>query len=339
MPIVFEGGIDIGPGINVSNAGPTPSGTWAQISTLPTVVGTDWSLSYNDLNLYAIVNSAGYNGTATVYRSTGASLGYAGITWTTGASVTGSSSPYAATILALSATTLIVQQRAGFFRSTDGGASFTNILNATGSGQNNYFIPSSDGTYGICAGYSYNVITTNNWVTATKVSQFGTGTALATSALTNNGSNRFISAALGSSAPLNTYGWIVDTSGTVYKTQTVNGDQNFTCSDPATGRNAIVSAPESGPSFGVYHATYPGTTYTSSNVTGMGNVRTGQPCISPEGRVVVPMNNGVWKVYMDNSTAPELITSTNNIASVVSDGSMFCYALGSDGKVYRFTTG
>lgn len=279
--------------------------------------------------LYAMLQTAEPNGTGTVYRSTNG-----GVTWTQGASVTGAGSSYGFSILALSSTTVIVQHRGYFYRSTDSGASFSTILTTSG-GQNNFYNISSDGTYGVCAGYDQIVTTSNNWVSASTASK-PYGYSMATAALTNNGSNRFTHAGLGSSGSPATAYVATNAGSTVAGPISLTGNQNNCASNPATGLNAIIGGPEGSATFGIIYATYPSTTYSSANVTGMGTVWAGNGAISPQGKIVVPMNTGIWNVNTAG-TAPTLISSFADFQSAVSDGTTYCYAIRQNGDVYRFT--
>lgn len=293
------------------------------------VSGGYWWLSHSGGTLYAMLQSSEPNGTGTIYRSTNG-----GTSWTQGASVTGAGSSYGFSILALTSTTVIVQHRGYFYRSTNSGDSFTTILTTSG-GQNNFYNISSDGTYGICAGYSRNVTTSNNWVSATAGGQ-PYGISMATAPLTNNGSNRFTHAGLGSSGSPATAYVATNAGSTVAGPIALTGNQNNCASNPATGLNAVIGGPEGSSSFGIIYATYPSTSYTSANVTGMGTVWAGNGAISPQGKIVVPMNTGIWSVNTAG-TAPTLISSFSDFQSSVSDGSTYCYAIRQNGDVYRFT--
>ena len=102
--------------------------------------GPYWSLSYSQGTLVAFRQTSEPNGTGYIYTSTNQ-----GANWTSGATLQGAGSGYAHAVLALSSTVIIAQHRGYFYRSTDTGSSFTNILQTSG-GQNNFFNISSDGT-------------------------------------------------------------------------------------------------------------------------------------------------------------------------------------------------
>lgn len=308
-------------------AGGGGAGGFTQVGAIG--VSGYWTLSYSGGTLYAMRQSAEPNGTGTIYRSTNG-----GVSWTQGASMTGTGSSYGFGMLALSSSIVIVQHRGSFYRSTNSGDSFSNILN-TGGGQNNFFNISWDGTYGVCAGYDQNVYSNDSWVSATTMSK-PFGYVMATSPLTNNSSNRFVHAGLGSSGSPASI-WIASNTGaSATGPISVTGNQNYTASNPATGFNAIVSAPEGDATFGVWYATYPSTSYTTANVTGMGTTRSGLPCIAPNGNIIVPMTNGVWRVNASN--APISITNITDIGATTSDYTNgYVYLIKNSGEVYRWS--
>jgi hypothetical protein len=311
-----------------------PSGEFTQVGALP-VTGGELQLSYSftGSTLYAIRNS-GVNGSAVVYYSFASGFGNQGASWVTGATLQGAGSAYSAGILGISDSIVIAQQRAYFYRSTNSGASFTNIL-TTSSGQNNFYIPVFDGTYGYCGGYDQNVYSNDGWVTAATVSKGTPGFALASAPLSKNGANRFLVAGLGSSGSAASW-WHITNTTAVQSSGSVNGNQNFVSSDPTSGLNAISSQAEGGGTNNIYYATYPSTTYSTANSTGLSTSRTGRICVSPQGKIVVPVNNGLWKLSTDGS-APVLISAITDIVDVVSDGTYFCYAIrSSTGAIYRF---
>ncbi len=292
------------------------------------VSGGYWWLSFAGGTLYAMLQTSEPNGTGTVYRSTNG-----GASWTQGASVTGGGSSYGFSILALTSTTVIVQHRGYFYRSTNSGDSFSTILTTSG-GQNNFYNISSDGTYGVCAGYDQNVVTSDNWVSATATTR-PFGFVMATAALTDNGGNRFTHAGQGSSSSPASAWVATNTGGSATGPIALTGNQNNCASNRSTGVNAIIGGPEGSGTFGIIYATYPSTSYTSANVTGMGTVWVGNGAISPQGKIVVPMNTGLWNVNR-SGTAPSLISAFSDIYSTVSDGSTYCYAIRQNGAVYRF---
>ena len=321
-------------GATIKGATIRPAGNAPPISgfTQQGVVGSAayWRLSFAGSTLYAMGQSTEPDGTGTIYRSTNG-----GTTWTQGASVTGSASSYGFALLALSDTTVIAQQRASIFRSTDAGTGFTNILNATYPGQNNFGDIGSDGVYGLCSGYNQNIISNDNWVTATtSASQLGFSLQ-ASCALTNNGSNRFLFAGLGSSAsPAQAY-VATNSGGSAVGPIALLGNQNLVASNPTTGFNAITSRPEGPNDFAVYYATYPGTSYSTPNISGLGLSRSGRHCISPSGTIIVPMASGVWSVT--TSGAPTQISALADVVDTVSDYSGgYVYLIRSNGTVYRW---
>jgi hypothetical protein len=326
MPIIRGATIE---GATVRSAGnPPPISGFTQQG----VIGPaqDWRLSFAGSTLYAMSQSIFLDGTGTIFHSTNG-----GVTWTQGASVTGSASSYGFDLLALSDTTVIAQQRASIFRSTNSGTSFTNILNATFPGQNNFFNIGSDGVYGLCSGYNQNIISNDNWVTATtSASQLGFS-LMASCALTNNGSNRFLFAGFGSSgSPAQAY-VATNSGGSAVGPIAVLGNQSFVASNPTTGFNAIVSAPEGGGALAVYYATYPGTSYSTANISGLNLTRSGQPCISPSGTIIVPMTNGVWSVT--TSGAPTQISALTDVVATTSDyAGGYVYLIRGNGTVYRW---
>lgn len=229
-----------------------------------------------------VVYAIGYTngGSCTVYKSSNG-----GATWSTGATVTGAGSFYAGAVLAISDTTVIVQHRGDFFRSTNSGASFTTILQTTG-GQNNFFNLSWDGTYGMCGGYSQHVYTNDSWTTAT-ASANTLGISMATAPLTNNG-NVFLKAGLGSSgSPLAAY-HTNNTMSSYSQVLTTLGNQHYAASDVGTGVNIVMGAGYST----LYYATYPGTSYSSTTASGNGN---GFPCVTKNGVIIYPSSAGLYK--------------------------------------------
>lgn len=318
---------------NAANLSSTPPGIFMQVGTLPAATGGEIQLSYSfsGSTLYAIRHT-GIDGHANVFSSFGISLGLQGVTWTAGATnIQGAGSRYAAGILGISDTVVIVQQRGYFYRSTNTGASFTQMLTTSG-GQNNFYIPVFDGTYGYCGGYGLNtparyVYSNDGWATCTAVDAGPID--LASAALTRNGGNRFLIAGLGSSQSPATW-QIVTNQQTSFATGSVDSNQNYVDADPTSGLNAIFGGGN------LYYATYPSTTYTTANVTGLGSTRTGRICVSPQGKIVVPMNTGLWSVSSTGG-APSLISAITDIVDVVSDRVTYCYALrGSDNAIYRF---
>lgn len=308
------------------------SGAFTQVGTLPGS-GGDLQLSYSfsGSTLYAIRNT-GTNGSATVYYSYASGLGNQGASWTTGATgIQGAGSSYAAGICGISDTVAIVQQRGYFYRSTNSGVSFTLMLTTSG-GQNNFYVPVFDGTYGYCGGYGQNtparyVYSNDGWATCTAVDAGPID--LAAAALTKTGGNRFLIAGLGSSQSPATW-QIVSNQQVQYATGSVDSNQNYVSADPTSGLNAIFGGGN------LYYATYPSTTYTTANVTGLGSTRTGRICVSPQGKIVVPMNTGLWKVFT-TGTAPVQISAFTDIVDVISDGTTFCYAIrSSNNGIYRF---
>jgi hypothetical protein len=272
--------------------------------------------------------SAGFGGTSTLYRSTNG-----GATWTTGASITGSGSQYGQGILALSNTVVIVQNRGYFYRSTDAGDTFTLILATTG-GQNNFFTICSDGTYGVCAGYNQNVVTSTNWTSASAVGR-PYGIVMATAALTNNGSDRFLHAPLGSSgSPYAAYVGS-STGSTTVASFGVGGNQSIAASNPTNGFNAFMNIPEGGSSGNVYYATYPSTSYSTADLTGISWGWTGYHAVTPDNKVLCPFSNGLWLVRP--GTTPTLVSSFTNFSGVCLDvtGSRN-YIIRASGEVYRY---
>jgi hypothetical protein len=288
-----------------------------------------WQLDItSDGAMFAMAQSAEPGGTGTIYYS--ADLG---ANWTQRGSMVGTGSAYGFGLLAISSSIVIAQHRGSMFRSTNGGVTFSSILNTSG-GQNNFFRPTTDGTYGVCGGYDQNMVTSNNWVSASAAG-LPFGRCMATVTVTNNGSNRFLHAGLGSSSSPAAAYIATNVGGSAVGPISVTGNQNYVASNPVTGFNAIVSAPEGSATFGVLYATYPGTSYSNANVTGMGTLRTGQPCISPGGTIIVPMTTGVWSVNTSGS-APTLISGVTNIRDARSDGENYVYLIGADGQVYRW---
>lgn len=288
--------------------------------------GVDWSLGYAGGTLFAARLTTSPNGSTVIHKSTDS-----GATWTQGATLTGSGSSYGQGMLVISSSILIVQNRGYFYRSTDGGSNFSTILTTSG-GQNNFHSISSDGTYGVCGGYDRNVVTTDNWVSASAVSS-PYPYCLSTCALTNNGGNKFVHAGLGSSnSPAAAY--IAGYNGSTIATISLNANGTLIASNPATGFNAIAAKPENNSSFTIRYATYPSTSYTVADVTGMGITWSGYPCVSPSGHFIMPMTSGLWKI--NPGAAPTQISNLTDIIAVCSDGSNYVYALRMGGQVYRW---
>jgi hypothetical protein len=311
-------------------------GNWPSTGPLFSYVGTlgtsgaDMQLSVpiGGTTIFALRLSSVSFGTSTLYRSTDG-----GATWVTGGSVAGSGSQYGQGLLALSNTVVIVQNRGYFYRSTDAGDTFTQIL-ATSGGQNNFFTICSDGTNGICAGYNQNVITSNNWVSASAVGR-PYGIVMATAALTNNGSNVFLHAPLGSSgSPFTAY--IGNAAGSSTITSfSVAGNQSIAASNPTNGFNAFMNIAEGAPSGNVYYATYPGTSYTTANLTGITWGWTGYHAVTSDNKVLCPFSNGLWLVQP--GTTPLLVSAFTNFGGVCLDvtGSRN-FAIRLTGEVYRY---
>jgi hypothetical protein len=278
--------------------------------------------------LFALRQNVSPNGTSTLYRSTNG-----GATWTTGASLAGSGSSYGQGLLALSDTVVIVQSRGNFYRSTDSGSSFSLILSTSG-GQNNYFNISSDGTYGVCGGYDQNVITSNNWASASTTSK-PYGIVMATAALTNNGSNVFLHAPLGSSGSPSTAYVGNSSGGSTIKSFAVGGTQSIAASNPTTGFNAFMNIPESGTSGYVYYATYPSTTYATADLTGITWGWTGYLAVTPDNKILCPFANGLWLVRP--GTTPTQVSTFTNFGGVCLDVTgARNFAVRLSGEVYRY---
>lgn len=309
---------------------PLPGGDFTLVGTMPGSGGAiQLSYSFSGSTLYGIRNT-GPDGSATVYSSYGATLGSQGSTWNTGASgITGASSSYGAGICGISDTVVVIQQRGYFFRSTNTGTNFTNILStSTLGGQNNFDIPVFDGTYGLCGGYTQLVQSNNSWVSASAVSLGTPYRSMARAAVTKNGGNRFLAAGLGSSQSPSAW-YITDNSDNVYSQGSLPSNDNYVACNPTSGLMAISTGSQ------IYYATYPLTNFTTANVTGLGSTRTGRICVSPQNKIVCPMNTGLWKVSSTGG-APSLISALTDISDVISDGQSYCYAIRSNSSVYRF---
>lgn len=322
--------IGTGPASAPSNSvTPTYSPSFTYVGNIGTsAVEIILSVPISGSTVFALALSSSPYGTSTLYRSTNG-----GASWTVGGSVAGSGSAYGQGILAISDSVVIVQNRGYFYRSTDAGSTFSLIL-ATGGGQNNFFTISSDGTYGVCAGYSRNVITSDNWVSASAVgSPFGI--VMATAALTNNGGNAFLHAPLGSSgSPYTAYVATASGSSTIASFG-VGGNQSIACSNPTNGFNAFMNIPEGAASGNVYYATYPSTSYTAANLSGISWGWTGFPAVTPDNKILCPFSNGLWSVRP--GTTPLLVSSFTNFGSACLDVSgARNFAVRLTGEVYRY---
>ena len=307
-----------------------PSATPKYMGTITTTAGGGFWLTYSGGSLYAAANTASSGGTANIFLSTNS-----GVTWTTKGTVTGAGSNFGVSCLATAATTLIVQHRGYFYRSIDSGGTFSTLLTTSG-GQNNFYSISTDGTNGICSGFNREVITTNNWSTcAAQSNPFGI--MMSSCTLTSNGGNRFMRTGFGSSGSPTTMYIANATGGTTYYTRDVVYNSNFAISNPTTGADAIV-ATDGGSNIQVYYATWPSTTYSNPIMTGVGASVTGQPCISPQNRIVIPTTTGLWQVFMNGSSAPLLLSSFTDWSSLVSDGTTYVFGIRTNGEVYRITT-
>lgn len=307
---------------------PSYSPSFAYVGTVG-AVNEEWNISVpiNGSTIFVLGNSAGFGGTSTLYRSTNG-----GSTWTTGGSITGSGSMYGQGLLALSNTVVIAQNRGYIYRSTDAGNTFSLVL-ATGGSQGNLGNISSDGTYGVIGGYDLNVITSDGWVTASAISK-PFGTRMATASLTNNGGNVFLHCPAGTSSPASN-ATIANASGSSVIATIAVGNNICSAGANITGFNAISSYnANSGTGLAVRYATYPSTSYTVANVTGMGDYG-GAVSVTPPNNIIVAAQNGLYLVRQ-GTTPVQLSAATDwySTCLAVSQGRNFM--INANGDVYRY---
>lgn len=291
----------------------------------------NWRLSVSpdtDAVVYAVADTLNINGQAKVYKSVDG-----GATWQFRGSYTGTASQYASGIVALSNTTIIVQNRGSIAKSTDSGATFT-TLRATSGGQNNMYDISWDGQYGLNCGYSRNYYSLDNFATVSEVG-LNYGFSLGNCTLTNNKSNRFLVTPLGSSSS-GTTAYITNASlSTTYASIGVFTNSTIPCSYPATGRNYIVSY--NGVSLHlpntIITSVWPSTTYTS--VTGPSVAAYSTPTVhSVTGGVIIgTQSNGVYLCGPTGS--PTQISAVNGFYAWTT-GALVSYGILQNGTVYRY---
>ena len=272
--------------------------------------------------IYAIGSSTGVNPETYLYKSTDW-----GATWGSASSqIQGDGSSYGFHLLATSDTTVIVQNRGDFFRTTNSGSSFTAILETSG-GQNNFFNISWDGgSYGMCGGYSRHAYTTDGWATASENSN-QMGISMASAAI---GTNKFLKSGLGSSgSPSKAYHSNADQSTNSEVIAATGSADTFAAGNLSNGLNCVVHR---GGSSKLWYATYPGTTYTDVSITYKTN---NSPTVTDNGTIVWPtLSNGIYKYIPGGSE--EAVSGSHNNNPLTSIGNEVYYAIAGTGVVYAF---
>lgn len=283
--------------------------------------------------LYALGQTAEPNGTSTIYKSTNY-----GITWSTGASLTGSGSVYGQSLLVLNSTTVVVQQRGSFYYSSNSGASFTTILNTTSGGQNNFGSLVVNGVYGACPGYDQLVYSNDTWGTASTAAYalFADMSAIPWVP----GSNSFMYFPYGSSG----------TSGSIFTgTNTQTSRTSITTVNTAYAVCPAIDLTNSTGNYGywwwdtnqVNHtnqvvriSTYPSTSMTSiSGATSLGyGLSNFCMAITPNSTVVIGTDNGVWK----GSASSALTKIDTGLAAAVCNIGNYVYYMTANGNCYIY---
>jgi hypothetical protein len=314
--------------ILVSNAFYPASNSYTKMGTnVPVNTGSYLDVGYSEGVLYVV--RADWGGAHTfcyVYRS----FDY-GASWSLVSTLSGSgTSIYNGDILVLNKSTLIVLHRGVFFRSTNYGASFSTILSTTG-GQNNFGKLTTDGTYGACLGYSRNVYTDNNWTTAAE-----TGTALGISyggGPLTQGNNVFLHSGFGSSGSPTNYYFADNRAANTSATVSTGVNQNWASTNPNTGLFVIRSNQEGQSTYTIRVGTYPSSTATVANSTGVSGALTTYPVINKQNKVVFSSAGGITVLNpTTNSTYnASAMTSVTNMCR--GEGNTI-FLVNSSGEVY-----